>query len=156
MAPDDHSTGRRPTSLDGDLNLDDPPCGVVVWNSQYMNAIATPSDIRVWAIALPEVTEKQHFRFKVPLWQVRGKTFLGMGRDQNTAVFCITEGSARTTAAVEAEHAVAVNRMNAQRSFLGLEVQLAGVPTERIKALIREASATQAPKTLVKQHLGVS
>jgi hypothetical protein len=42
---------------------------------------------------LPEVTEKQHFRFRVPLWQVGGKTFLGMGRDEGTAVFCIPEAA---------------------------------------------------------------
>ncbi len=98
-------------------------------------------------MALPEVTEKQHFRFKVPLWQVRGKTFVGMGRDEITAVFCISEEAARTAALADPGHAAAVNRMNAQRRFLGLEVQLAGVPPERIRRLVREARAAQAPKT---------
>ncbi|MGH2930028.1 MAG: hypothetical protein ACRDL8_17630, partial [Solirubrobacteraceae bacterium] len=37
-------------------------------------------------MALPDVTERQHFLFKVPAWQVRGKKFLGMGRDETTAV----------------------------------------------------------------------
>lgn len=54
--------------------------------------------------ALPEVTEKQHFRFEVPLWQVRGRTFLGMGRDETTAVFCITEESADAAAAAPPEY----------------------------------------------------
>jgi hypothetical protein len=54
--------------------------------------------MRNWATALPEVTEKQHFRFKVPVWQVHGRTFLGMGRDATTAVFCITEESANAQA----------------------------------------------------------
>lgn len=119
-----------------------------------MSAIATTSEIRAWATALPEVTEKQHFRFKVPVWQVRGKTFLGMGRDENTAVFCITEESADAAAAADSEHAAAVRRRDARRSFLGLEVQLAAVPAKRVEALVREAWASKAPKTLVKQHIG--
>ena len=32
---------------------------------------ATTSGHRAPAMALPEATEKQHFRLKVPLWQVR-------------------------------------------------------------------------------------
>ncbi|MDQ2740023.1 MAG: MmcQ/YjbR family DNA-binding protein [Actinomycetota bacterium] len=116
--------------------------------------MTTTDEIRAWATALPEVTEKQHFRFKVPLWQARGKTFLGMGRDQTTAVFCTTEEAADAAAKADSDHATAVRRMDARRSFLGLEVQLAAVPAERVEALVREAWASQAPKTLVKQHIG--
>ena len=110
--------------------------------------------IRGWAMALPEVTEKQHFRFKVPLWQVRGKTFLGLGRDSSTAVFCITEVSAEAAAAADPEHAIAVRRMDTQQSFLGLEVRLNGTPRDRLEELVLEAWSSQAPKMLVKQHFG--
>ncbi len=119
-----------------------------------MTRVVTPDEIRSWAIALPAVTEKQHSRFHVPLWQVRGKTFLGMGRDETSAVFCVSEDSAVGAAAADPEHVAAVRRMNAQRSFLGLEVRLAGVPPERVQAWVREAWATHAPKTLVKQLSG--
>ncbi|HWD06314.1 MAG TPA: MmcQ/YjbR family DNA-binding protein [Amycolatopsis sp.] len=112
----------------------------------------TTAKIREWATALPEVTEKQHHLFKVPVWQVRGRTFLGMGRDESTAVFCIPEESANAAAAADPANAAAVRRQNAQRSFLGLEVRLAEVPAERLEAWVREAWATQAPKTVVKQH----
>lgn len=95
--------------------------------------------IRGWAMSLPEVTEKQHFRFKAPLWQARGKTFLGLGRDSTTAVFCISEASAEAAAAADPEHAAAVRRMDARRSFLGLEVQLDCVHRDRLEALVREA-----------------
>lgn len=105
-------------------------------------------------MALPEVTEKQHFRFKVPLWQVRGRTFLGMGRDETTAVVCIPEESANAAAAADPDNAAAVRRQDARRSFLGLEVRLAGVPAERVEMLVHEAWAAQAPRTLVKQHRG--
>jgi len=104
-------------------------------------------------MAWPEVTEKQHHLFKVPVWQVRGKTFAGMGRDETTAVFCISEDAARQAAAADPEHAAVVNRMDARRSFLGLEVRLAGVSSERIKSLVREAWLARAPKTTVRKHL---
>jgi hypothetical protein len=52
--------------------------------------VSNTDDIRGWAMALPEVTEKQHHLFKVPKWQVRGKTFLGMGKDQMTVVLCVS------------------------------------------------------------------
>ncbi len=119
-----------------------------------MTATMTVDEIRAWAMALPEVTETQHFRFMVPLWQVCGKTFLGMGRDQTTAVFCITEESTNEAAAADPEHAAAVRRKNAQRSFLGLELRLADVPAARIEGLVSEAWVAHAPKTLLKQHIG--
>ena len=121
-----------------------------------MTKATSTGEIRAWAAALPEVTEKQHHLFKVPQWQVRGRTFLGMGRDESTAVFCITEPSANAVAAADPSHAAAVRRQDARRSFLGLEVRLDGVPAERVKALVREAWAAQAPKRLVRQHLGDS
>lgn len=105
-------------------------------------------------MALPEVSEKQHFRFKVPLWQVRGKTFLGMGRDETTAVFCISEESAEGALAAHPQLGAAVRRSDARRSFLGLEVQLRGVASERAEALVKEAWATQAPKRLISEYLG--
>lgn len=83
----------------------------------------TTEKILGWATALPEVTEKQHHLFRVPVWQVLGRTFLGMGRDESTVVFCVPEESANAAAAADPEHAAAVRRKDARRSFLGLEVQ---------------------------------
>jgi hypothetical protein len=42
-------------------------------------------------MAFPEIEETRHFRFRVPIWKVRGKIFLGMGKDQTTAVSCVSE-----------------------------------------------------------------
>jgi len=92
----------------------------------------------------------------VPLWQVGGKTFLGMGRDETTAVFCVTEESADAAAAADPRNASAVRRMDARRSFLGLEVRLASISKKRIEALVHEAWAAQAPKTWVKERQGGS
>lgn len=122
--------------------------------TDYREPVTTSDQIRVWAMALPEVTEKQHVRFTVPLWQVRGETFVGMGRAETTAIFCITEQSADATAAATPEHAVVVRRTDARRSFLGLEVQLSGVSAERIAALVTEAWTAHAPTWLAREHLG--
>ena len=121
---------------------------------RYLEAMTSTDDIRAWAMALPEVAEKQHFRLKLPLWQVRGKTFVGMGRHEATVVFCIGEESAAAIAAAQPEHAAAVRRTDARRSFLGLEVRLPGMPAEQLEALVKEAWAAQAPKRLVNEHLG--
>jgi hypothetical protein len=109
-------------------------------------------EIRTWAMRLPEVTEKQHHLFKTPKWQVRGRTFLGMGRDQTTAVFCIDEGSANTAAAADPAHAAAVRRSDARRSFLGLELKLAGVSANTVEAFVNEAWRSKAPRALVERQ----
>ena len=83
---------------------------------------------------------------------MRGKTFVGMGRDETTAVFCITKESADAAAAADPGHAAAVHRMDARRSFSGLEIRLAGIPAAQVEALVREAWATQAPRTLASEH----
>lgn len=100
-------------------------------------------------MALPEVIEKQHHLFKVPKWHVRGKTFLGMGKDQTTVVCCVSEAVANELAAAEPDRYAAVRRPDARKSFLGLEVKLADVADERLKSLIEDAWRRQAPKRLV-------
>jgi hypothetical protein len=42
--------------------------------------MTTTDDIRRWAMALPEVEETSHFRFHVPVFKIRGRTFLGWAR----------------------------------------------------------------------------
>lgn len=114
--------------------------------------MTTTDDIRRWATALPEVEESSHFRFHVPVFTVRGRTFLGMGRDETTAVFGVAEDRAAEEAAADPEHCESVRRPDARRSFLGLQVRLAGVPAERLTALVTEAWRHQAPTRLVAQH----
>lgn len=109
--------------------------------------------IRAWAAALPEVEEHLHFRFRVPLWRVRGRTFLGMGADETTVVFCIGEESAERLAAEHPGSASAERRRDARRSFLGLQVRLDAFQDAELEALVREAWVAQAPKRLVKEFL---
>jgi len=114
----------------------------------YGACVTTADDIRRWATALPEVEEASHFRFHVPVFKVRGRTFLGMGKDETTAVFCISEQEADNAAAADPGSCAAVRRQDASRSFLGLQVELASVCGERIRCLVEEAWREQAPKRL--------
>jgi hypothetical protein len=98
---------------------------------------------------LPEVEETSHFRFHVPVWKVRGTTFLGMGRDETTAVFCVSEQAADKAAAADPASYKAVWRQDARRSFLGLQAQLGAVTPGRARELVELAWRQQAPKRLV-------
>ncbi len=44
--------------------------------------MTTTDDIRRWAMALPEGEETSHFHFHVPVFKIRGRTFLGLGKDR--------------------------------------------------------------------------
>jgi hypothetical protein len=114
--------------------------------------VTTTDDIRRWAMALPEVEETSHFRFHVPIWKVAGRTFLGMGKDETTAVFCISEQEADDAAAADPATCAALRRQDARRSFLGLQAELGNMPREHIAALIEKAWRQQAPKRLAAEH----
>lgn len=103
-------------------------------------------------MALPEVEETSHFRFHVPVFKVRGRTFCGLGKDETAAVFCISEQQANTAALADPVTYEAVRRRDARRSFLGLQVELGNVSTERIRRLVEEAWLHQAPKRLVAEY----
>ncbi len=119
---------------------------------RYGARVTTTEDIRSWAGALPEVAEVSHFRFGVPVFKVRGRTFLGMGKDEATAVFCISERAANEAAAGDAATYAALRRRDATHSFLGLQVQLDNVSPSRAHALVEEAWREQAPKRLIAEH----
>lgn len=103
-------------------------------------------------MALPEVEEVGHFRFHVPVFKVRGRTFLGMGRDETTAVFCIAEQQAADASQAAPAAYKALRRPDAKKSFLGLQVELGRVPAERVRSLVEEAWRQQAPKRLVAEY----
>jgi hypothetical protein len=114
--------------------------------------MTTTDDIRRWAMALPEVEETSHFRFGVPVFKVRGRTFLGMGKDEATAVFCISEQQADQAAAADPGICEAVRRRDARKSFLGLRVEIDSIPAERIRSLVEQAWRQQAPGKLVAER----
>jgi hypothetical protein len=114
--------------------------------------MTSTDDIRRRAMALPEVEETSHFLFHVPVWKVRGRTFLGMGKEETTAVFCISEQEADEAAAADPATYAAVRRQDARRSFLGLQAELCSISPERIRDLAERAWRYQAPKRLVAEH----
>lgn len=114
--------------------------------------MVTTEDIRRWALALPEVEETSHGRFHVPVFKVRGRTFAGMGRDETTAVFCVSESRANDEAAADPATCTAERRQDARRSFLGLQVVLAGVDEDRVKGYVLQAWRQQAPKRLAAAY----
>ena len=114
--------------------------------------MTTTDDIRRWATALPEAEETSHFRFHTPVFKVRGRTSLGMGRDETRAVFSISEQQADTAAQADPATCQAVRRRDARRSFLGLQVELGSVSEERIRRLVEEAWRQQAPRRLVAEY----
>lgn len=112
----------------------------------------TTEHIRRWAMALPEAEETSHFRFRVPVWKVRGKTFLGMGPDETTAVFRVSEQEADGQAKASPATCAAVRRQDARRSFLGLQAELRGLSGERLRDLTERAWRQQAPRRLAAEH----
>lgn len=71
----------------------------MVGGRRYGVGVTSTNDIRRWATAFPEAEETEHFRFHVPVFKVRGRTFVGMGRYSATAVVCIVEQEAYDLAA---------------------------------------------------------
>jgi hypothetical protein len=114
--------------------------------------MTTTDEIRRWATALPAVEESSHFRFHVPIFKVQGRTFLGMGRDETTAVFCISEPAADEASAADPSTYEAVRRRDSRRSFLGLQVQLDNIGSELVHGLVEQAWRQQAPRQLVAEH----
>ena len=115
----------------------------------------TTDDIRRCVMALPEVEETSHFKFKVPLWKVRGKTFLGMVKDETAAVFCVSEPEADEAAAADPGTYAAVRRLDSRRSFLGLQAQLSGISADRVTELAGRAWRQHAPKRLAAEHADI-
>lgn len=74
-----------------------------------------------------------------------------MGRDETTAVFCVTEDSAAVVAQADPQHAAAVRRKDARRSFLGLELLLDGVSGKTSPATRSRGLDQQGSKALVKE-----
>lgn len=89
-------------------------------------------------MALPEVEELSHFRFHVPVFKVRGRTFLGMGADEQTAVFCIDEQDADRAAAADPTTCEAVRRRDArERAFSACRCSSGALPTSALSVSSR-------------------
>ncbi len=111
----------------------------------------TIEDVRRFATTFPGVEETTHFRFREPVFKVNGKTFAGADQGRQSIVVCISQSEAAEIVAGEPDHYEEVWRPGA-RSFVGLRIELADVPAERVQELIERAWRTRAPKRLVAAY----
>lgn len=70
-------------------------------------------------MALPEVEETSHHLFHVPVFKVRGRTFLGMGKDETTVVFRVSEQEADNAAATDPASSAAVPAAGCEEELPG-------------------------------------
>jgi hypothetical protein len=106
------------------------------------------ADIRGYAMALPDVVEQPHFR--LPGFRVADRLLAHLEKGDAHAIVCVGQAEAEAAAADQPEVYEQVWRNG--RIFVGLRVDLAGVPQERMQELIEHAWRNRAPKRLVAEH----
>ena len=107
----------------------------------------TLADLRGYALALPEVEEKTHFR--LPGFRVADKLLAHLQHGDTHAIVCVERAEAEAAADAEPEVFEAVWRSG--RIFVGLRVDLAGVTGDRMRELVEHAWRNRAPKRLVAE-----
>jgi hypothetical protein len=110
--------------------------------------VLTLTEIRRYALALPDVVEKPHFR--LPGFRVADKLLLHLEKGGAHAIVCVGNPEAAAAAAHEAELREEVWRSG--RIFVGLRVDLARITPERMRELIEHAWRYRAPKRLVAEY----
>ena len=95
--------------------------------------MVTFDDMRGYAMALPEVEEKPHFR--LPGFRVADKLLAHLEKGDTHAIVCVSQEVWRDG-----------------RIFVGLRVDLAKVTEKRVQELIEHAWRNRAPKRLVKEY----
>ncbi len=107
------------------------------------------TEIRRYAMALPEVSEAQHF--KLPAFKVREKVFVVIQKGSTHAIVSVDETQAKEAAASEPQ-AYEVLRRSSGRIFVGVRVDLAKASGARFKELVEQAWRHKAPRSLSAAH----
>jgi hypothetical protein len=108
----------------------------------------TFDDMRGYAMVLPEVEEKSHFR--LPGFRVADKLLAHLEKGDKHAIVCVSQDEAKAASAEKPDVYQEVWRDG--RIFVGLRVDLAKVPEKRMQELIEHAWHNRAPKRLVKEY----
>ncbi|MEU8299620.1 MmcQ/YjbR family DNA-binding protein [Micromonospora sp. NPDC048909] len=106
------------------------------------------ADIRGYAMALPDVVEKPHFR--LPGFRVADKLLVHLEKGDAHAIVCVGQTEAKVAAADRPDVYEEVWRNG--RIFVGLRVDLAKVTEKRVQELIEQAWRNRAPKRLVAEY----
>ena len=107
------------------------------------------ADIRSYAMALPDVVEKPHFR--LPGFRVADKLLAHLEKGDAHAILCVSQVEAKTAATDQPDVCEEVWRQSGQ-IFVGLRVDLAKVTKRRMQELIEQAWRHRAPKRLVAEY----
>ncbi len=106
-------------------------------------------ELRAIAMALPDVEEGPPVQAarRIAAFKVAGKSFVGVERGGVTMTVSLAEKAAK---AVAAEHPDAYEEIwRSGKIFMGLRVNLAKVPTRRVRELIEKSWRHSAPKRIV-------
>ena len=108
----------------------------------------TLDDMRGYAMVLPEVEEKSHFR--LPGFRVADKLLGHLEKGDTHAIVCVSQEEAKAASAEKPDVYQEVWRDG--RIFVGLRVDLRKVTKKRMQELIEHAWRNRAPKRLVKEY----
>ncbi|GAA4591730.1 hypothetical protein GCM10023194_51760 [Planotetraspora phitsanulokensis] len=125
-----------------------PEHGSTAEDDQRSPSMITLDDIRGYAMALPDVEEKTHFR--LPGFRVADKLLAHLEKGDAHAIVCVGQAQAKTAATDEPDVYEEVWRNG--RIFVGLRVDLAKVTEKRMQELIEHAWRNRAPKRLVAEY----
>jgi hypothetical protein len=109
----------------------------------------TLADLRSYALALPDVVEKPHFR--LPGFRVADRLLAHLEKGDAHAIVCVGQAEGRAAAADQPDIFEEVWREHG-RIFVGLRVDLAKVTEGRMQELIEQAWRNRAPRRLVAEH----
>jgi hypothetical protein len=107
--------------------------------------VISMADLREYAMPLPEVVEKPHFR--LPGFRVADKLLAHMEKGDEHVIVCV--GQEEAAAAAKNEPDVYSEVWRDGKIYVGLRVDLAKVTTKRMQELIENAWRNRAPKRVV-------
>ena len=103
------------------------------------------TEVRRYAMALPEVSEAQHF--KLLAFKVRDKVFVVIQKGNTHAIVSVDEAQAEEAATQDRDTYEVVRRNNG-RIFVGVRVDLARASGARLRELVAQAWRHKAPRSL--------
>lgn len=105
-------------------------------------------DLRDYATSLPDVQESTHFR--LPSFKVHGKSLLLFEKGHASVLVSVDQATAAEVVSEAPDVYEAVWRNGS--IFVGVRVNLARVPPERMRKLVKQAWRHRAPRRVVASY----